>query len=403
MNLDKYQFIGIISMAALLLGCGKKTDAPKEGRPKEFSFPVETSSVEVRSVEYAIDAVGSLDAFESVQVTSRVAGAVERVRFREGDLVKAGAPLVEIEPARFSLAVESAKAALARTVASHADAERGLERRQKMSAEGVASAEEVDTFRTRRDTSVADEAAARAQLSLAELNLRDAFVRAPIDGVVQTRTVQTGQYLQPGAVLATIVRREPLLLRFKVAEVESEHVATGHPVQFRIRGAEATWTAIVKHVAAKAEPSTRMVEVVAEIDKADPTLRPGTFAEVQVPSGGAEAAVIPQTAVRPSERGFLSYVVEDGKAVERVLKLGRRTVDGLVEVVAGLRRGETLVVRGAEALSPGAAVRIASPGALSSAADSVKPVPSAEGSSSMATLPVAPPGAAPPGAATSTP
>jgi len=143
--------------------------------------------------------------------------------------------------------------------------------------------------------------------------------------------------------------------------------------------------------------------VVAEIDKADPTLRPGTFAEVQVPSGGAEAAVIPQTAVRPSERGFLSYVVEDGKAVERVLKLGRRTVDGLVEVVAGLRRGETLVVRGAEALSPGAAVRIASPGALSSAADSVKPVPSAEGSSSMATLPVAPPGAAPPGAATSTP
>jgi len=348
-------------VALTLSACGKRPDASKDARPKELAFPVEAATVEVRAVEYQIDAVGSLEAFESVQATARVAGAVERVRFREGDEVKAGVVLAEIEPGRYSLAVDAATAALARATAAKADAERGLERRQKMSAEGVASAEDVDTFRTRRETATADEASARAGLALAQLNLRDAFVRAPIDGVVQTRTVQTGQYLQPGAVLATIYRREPLLVRFKVAEAESAHVAVGQAVRFKVRGAETMQAAVVKHVSGRADSTTRLFDVVAEVERADVSLRPGTFAEVRIPSGGGEAAVVPQTAVRPSERGFLAFVIEDGKAVERAVKLGRRTADGLVEVLSGLRRDERIVVRGGEALSIGSVVRVAGP------------------------------------------
>jgi RND family efflux transporter MFP subunit len=106
-----------------------------------------------------------------------------------------------------------------------------------------------------------------------------------------------------------------------------------------------------------------MVEVTARID--DPArgdLRPGAFAQITVPVGdNAKAPVIPQTAVRPSARGFLAYVVEDGAAKERVLTLGMRTTDGLVEVRSGLAAGEQLVVRGAEALRDGAAVKIAAP------------------------------------------
>jgi RND family efflux transporter MFP subunit len=373
--------LAVLSLSLAPVACSKRPEASKDGRPKELSFPVEAATVEVRAVEYWIEAVGSLDAFESVQATARVAGAVERVRFREGDDVKAGAVLAEIEPGRYSLAVDAATATLARATAAKADAERGLERRQKMNTEGVASAEDVDTFRTRRDTATADEASARAGLALAQLNLRDAFVRAPLDGVVQTRTVQTGQYLQLGAVLATIVRREPLLLRFKVTEAESAHLAVGQAARFKVRGAEATQGAIVKHIAATADSTTRMVDVVVESQKADVALRPGTFAEVRIPSGGAEAAVVPQTAVRPSQRGFLAFVIEDAKAVERVVKLGRRTADGLVEVLAGLRRGERLVVRGGEALSNGAVVRVAAPPSSGSAAPSA-PSPTSKPSAS---------------------
>jgi membrane fusion protein (multidrug efflux system)/multidrug efflux system membrane fusion protein len=103
-----------------------------------------------------------------------------------------------------------------------------------------------------------------------------------------------------------------------------------------------------------------MVAVTAQVD--DPRrseLRPGSFAQVTVPIGAAtKAPVIPETAVRPSERGFLAYVVEGDVARERELSLGLRTADGRVEVRSGVKPGERLVVRGGEALRDGAKVRV---------------------------------------------
>jgi multidrug efflux pump subunit AcrA (membrane-fusion protein) len=109
-----------------------------------------------------------------------------------------------------------------------------------------------------------------------------------------------------------------------------------------------------------ADPVTRMVNVTAEVtDPLRQELRPGTFAEVTVRLGEVlRLPAIPQLCIRPSERGFLAYVVEDSVARERVLSLGLRSEDGYVEVRSGIRAGETVVVRGAEALSDGAAVRI---------------------------------------------
>jgi multidrug efflux pump subunit AcrA (membrane-fusion protein) len=103
-----------------------------------------------------------------------------------------------------------------------------------------------------------------------------------------------------------------------------------------------------------------MVAITARVVEAGRgDLRPGAFAEVEAPVGDATAApVIPQTAIRPSDRGFLAFVVEGEVARERVLKLGLRTADGQVEVRDGLVAGEQLVVRGAEALRDGAAVAI---------------------------------------------
>jgi multidrug efflux system membrane fusion protein len=110
-----------------------------------------------------------------------------------------------------------------------------------------------------------------------------------------------------------------------------------------------------------------MVPVVAEVAPAedDAALRPGAFAEVTVPIGAtAEVPVVPEIAIRPSEAGFIAFVVQDGLARQRTLTLGLRTADRKVEVRAGLVAGELLVVRGAEALRDGAAVRIAEgPGA----------------------------------------
>ena len=218
-------------------------------------------------------------------------------------------------------------------------------------------------------TAASDVAEKRSALNQAKLNLRDAFVKAPISGVIQTRTVQTGQYVQTGTVLATLVRRDPLLLRFRVPERDAARIKPGQQARFQVREDSREFTAKVVHVAESADDTSRLVDITANIDDpSDRTLRPGSFAEISVPVASAsEAPVIPVSAVRPSERGFLAYVVEGDKAVERILTLGMRSADGRVEVLSGLKGGESLVVRGAEALSNGVAVRLGAPAAAPSA------------------------------------
>jgi len=104
-----------------------------------------------------------------------------------------------------------------------------------------------------------------------------------------------------------------------------------------------------------------MVKVTAEVnDERKDTLRAGSFARVAVRTGTSNGAVIiPQAAVRASEKGFLAYVVAEGKAVERVVEIGQHTADGMLEVKRGLSIGEQLVVRGGEALRQGAPVVVA--------------------------------------------
>ena len=355
-----------LSLAMLSLAPGCKKDAPAQGGKGAgrgpIQFPVEVAAVEARDVEYAVSAVGAVEAFESVQITARVPGALEKVSFAEGQAVKKGDTLAEIEPARYAIAVRAAEAALQKAQAALVEAKAGAERRAEVNAQspGLLPAEQLETYQARAATAQADVAAAKAALDQAQLNQRDAYVRAPMDGILQTRTVQTGQYVQPGVVLATLLRREPLLLRFNVPAADVTRITPGMPARFTVRSDGGQYEAKITYVSASADAQSRMVAVTAEVTgDAAQKLRPGAFATVSVPvesRGGSP--VIPQTAIRPSERGFLAFVVADNKARERILELGLRTPDGRVEVKEGLKPGETLVVRGAEALRDGVAVRI---------------------------------------------
>jgi len=355
-------FLALAALAAAGCGGSTSTTGAPAGAPRgSLKYPVEVETVTAGSVEYAIQAVGSVEAFEQVAVTARVAGAVEKVLFQEGDSVGPGRVLAEIEPERYRLALAAMQAEHAKAVAAREEANAGLERRKAVNAKNpdLVRAEEVDAWRTRLASAEAEVARAQSSVELAQLNLRDAFVRPPVAGVVQSRDVETGRYVQPGAVIATLLRREPLLLRFRVPEVEAAPLAPGLAARFTLRGGrDKVYSAVLTLVAAAADSRDRMVDITARVD--DPAraeLRPGAFAEVVVPVGlPGDAPVIPQTAIRPTERGFLAFVVEDGVARERLLELGLRTADGRVEIRSGLAAGERLVVRGAEALSDGAQV-----------------------------------------------
>lgn len=356
----------VLPLLLVFAACGKSAaEAPTaKGPGRPVAFPVEVQPVAAEKVEYRVSAVGSVEAFEEVQVTARVPGAVERLAFAEGDRVKAGALLLEIEPRRYQLQVESTQARVEQVEAQAAEAAAALARRSEANDKrpGLVKAEEIETARTKVAVAKAAAAEAQASLHLAELNLRDAVVRAPMDGVIERRAARTGQYVQPGALLATLVRREPLLLRFKIPEQDAARVSVGATVTFNAGGDRSIYQAQVIHVAQAADEATRMVAATAKVtDPNKDRLRPGAFAEVSIPVAGLgqdAAPVIPQTAVRPSERGFLTFVVEDGVAKERVVELGLRTDSGLVEVKSGLKVGEPLVIRGTEALRDGAKVQV---------------------------------------------
>jgi membrane fusion protein, multidrug efflux system len=197
-------------------------------------------------------------------------------------------------------------------------------------------------------------------------------VRPERAGEINTRTVDPGQFVQVGAVLATLVDPSRLRLRFKTSQGESLHAREGQRVTFRVtseaggghgtagRGepAGAPHTARVYHVGDVADPSTRQVEVLAWVDDPGP-LKPGFFAEVILATGTHPGAlVVPESAVLASERGFVVYVIRDGRAQERLVTVGLRTGDGSVEIASGLQGGESIVVEGSDRLSHGIPVEV---------------------------------------------
>lgn len=368
-------------LAALFLGtlaaCGAKSDGGADagagGRRglRQAAFPVEVLKVEVKPQEVVVSAPGVVDAFEHIQVTARVSGVVDRVTFVEGQEVTRGQVLAYVDSRRYALTVSSAQASLAKAEATAADAQASLRRRENASASnpGLIPGEELETFRTRLRTAQADVAVAHEALKLAQLNLDDSSIKAPAEGVIQTRSVQTGQYLQAGTVIATLLQREPMLLRFNVETSEAPRLQVGMPVEFTLKESQRSYQAKITLVGGTADSESRLVPVTAQILATDHKfwLRPGSFAQVHVTLVPQRTnPMIPQTAVRPSERGFLAFVVEGGAARERTLQLGMHTPQGWVEVRSGLKADDLLVTRGGEALSDGAKVRVVTEGAVPS-------------------------------------
>ncbi len=160
--------------------------------------------------------------------------------------------------------------------------------------------------------------------------------------------------MQVGTLVATLLDPRRLRLRFKISESESMKAQEGQVVAFRVASlGEKEFAARVYHVNKVADPATRQVEVLAWVDNPG-DLKPGFFAEVTLATGtNKNAVVVTESAIQASERGFVVYVVEDGKAKERPVQIGLRTGGGTVEILGGLKAGETIVIEGSDRLADG--------------------------------------------------
>lgn len=352
--------LAILAVAA----CGKPpADAPAEAA-KRFSVEIATAVAE--SEQRSIQAPGSLAARETVRLTARVGGVIDRVLVQEGDQVAAGQAVAEIEAERYRLAVASAEAQVARAKATRDDAASQQRRREQAAAQqpGLISDDELAQVRARTAQATAEVASAEAALKRAQLDLADARVASPVAGIIQERLAETGQMANPGTAIATVTDRSRILLHTTVPVADAARLRPGLPIAFRVPGEAGDRAAAITLVGEAADPATRLVAVVAQVAEADAAqVRPGSFAAVRIDlPPGPPRVLVPDLAVKPSSRGFLVFVVEgtgdQAVARERRIAMAGRTRDDRVAVSDGVKAGEVVVSRGAEALRDGSPLTI---------------------------------------------
>jgi RND family efflux transporter MFP subunit len=356
----------VLAFAGLgLLGCGGAGGAtqPSPASSGDKGVPavrVATAPVEVRDVASSIQALGSIEAEEEIQVVAAVEGVVTRVDFHEGDRVTPKSVIAEIDPERYRLQAERAKARYDQTEALRQQAESELRRRDELLRQTppLVSAEEVERARQELERQRGAAAEAKAAWSLAEQDRRRSIVSPIVPGIINRKSVVTGQHVDTDAILATLVDTRRLRLRFKVTESESVRLKDGLPVTLTTAAWPGrTFEARLYHVSRSADPGSRMVECLALVQDPDAVLKPGFFAEVKAATEKRPRAIlVPERAVVATERGFVVFEAEGNVARRREVTVGLRAEDGAMEILTGLKAGAVVVTDGNGALRDGAAI-----------------------------------------------
>lgn len=328
---------------------------------------VGTVYAERKPIAKTADFVGRIEAINRVEIRARVKGYLEAVLFKEGDLVKEGQPLYRIEKGLFEAAVEQAAGALERAKAALTLAELQRRRAEELLAKAAGTA-------VARDQAVAEEnqakgavMAAEADLRTAKINLSYTDIIAPIAGKIGRTNLTKGNVVGPeSAPLTTIVSQDPMYVTFPVSQREFLETQTGSgerdpkSIKVRIRfsdGSVYDQLGVVNFVDVTVDRTTDTVIARATIPNPRGVLIDGQLVRVLLESGAPkEEMVIPQSALIADQQGVYVFVVEDGKAVVKRLKLRDETGTDVV-VEDGLSPGAQVIVEGLQNVRPGIAVR----------------------------------------------
>ncbi len=362
--------LALIIAVFLLAGCGGEGQSPAappagpspaKNPMKSRAYAVSVEPVHSADVAAAIRAPATVAPAERISIVAKVAGVIDNLAIREGTAVTPEQILVVIDVARYRLKVDIAAAAVAIAAADLDQANAALDRRQRLRELSPVSAEELSQWEAKQRAAEAVLAQRKAEQALAQLDCDHAEVHSPIAGIIEARLVDPGVQVAIGDPIARLLQIEPLRLHFSIPVADAARISTGTAVSTAAPApAGAVATGSVVFIAGEADPTTRRVAIIAELQPGS-GLHPGAFVEAVLTVSTGHVPVIPVTAVRTGTDGFTVYVVIDGKAERRSVETGLRTVDGRIEIRSGLAEGETLVIRGAEALTPGVEVRVVAP------------------------------------------
>ncbi len=354
---------------------GKTTGRGSERRGRQ---PVGVATVQPRDVNVAINALGTVTPIATVSVVSQISGYLQQVAFTEGQHVKKGDFLAQIDPRPYEALKAQYEGQLAHDQGLLEQAKVDDVRYQALlkqnSIARQTAEDQIYIVKQYEGTVRADQALVDAQA----LNIAYAHIVSPVDGRVGLRLVDAGNYVQAGSSngIAVVTQLQPMSVIFSVPEDALNKIAP------KMRdGAKLTATAYdranVKKLATgvvtvldnQVDTTTGMVKLRATFDNQDEALFPNQFVNIRLLVDTLKDAIAaPTAAVQHGAPGDYTYIVtEDGKASVRVLKLGQ--VDGdYVQVLSGLNAGDRVVVDGADRLREGAEVRMVGDNAAQNAA-----------------------------------
>ena len=344
---------------------------------------VKTTAVAETPFGETVTANGTLAAFDTTTVSVKVPGRLSTISVDLGSVVRRGQVIAQIDPQDYRLRVQQADAALAQARARlglspqgnddaidpektstvrqaravYDEARFNRDRAARLVEQGVIAKAEFDAANSAfkvaegRYQDAYEEvrnrqgilAQRKSELALAQQQLKDTSVVAPLDGVVQEKRSSVGEYLAAGAPVVNIVKMDPLRLRAEIPERESRAVHTGQDVRVTVEGDANVYLGKIMRLSPVIAEQNRVLVVEADV-RNNGTLRPGSFAHAEIVTNDAKMAVtVPNNAIVTFAGIEKVIVVQNGKALERPITTGRRSPE-FTEIVAGVNVGEKVVV-----------------------------------------------------------
>lgn len=345
-----FRLAAFLMTTAIVLSACKGGGGPGEAMAKDGkdkgpdAVPVEVAKAERRAIAASYANTATLEPRAESQVVAKTSGVALAVLVEEGQQVKAGQALVRLDPDRARLAVSQAEAQMMKLENNYA-------RAQKLVTQQMISANDLDEIRFNL-------ANARAQYNSAKLELSYTTVVAPISGVIASRSIKAGNFVQINSPIFRIVDSGRLEATLNVPEREIAKIKPGQAVELvadALPGQRFTGT--VDRVSPVVDTGTGTFRVVTAF-AGDGQLQPGMFSRLSINyDQRADALVVPRNALLEDGGAPAVFVIRDNKAVRTALKLGYDDA-GLVEVREGLKQGDAVVIAGKAALREGSAVQV---------------------------------------------
>ncbi len=326
-----FLFLALVALASCKKGGGPPKDAP---------VPVELVAVETGPLLEKLQATGSLDAEESVDLKPEVDGEVTSIQMTEGQTVKKGDLILQIDESKQRAAVAEAEADFRLSEENHRRADTLL-------SDGTISQQEHDQVSSAYRRS-------EATLNLARKRLTEYTLTAPFDGILGRRFISVGQYISPQTTLVSIYALDRMKLDFSVPERYSARVKPGQTLSLTVAAhGDEKFSGEIYLVEPEVEAETRTVQIRAYVPNADHRLKPGMFASVSLSVGTKDAALtVPEDCIFPHTGGFAVYR-DAGGVAELVPVLTGIRIPGRVEILSGLKAGDLVARAGNLRLSPG--------------------------------------------------